>query len=371
LALVALVVLARRPPLVAVAQVREARPGEDLTELTAAGYVAAERRSTVAPKIPGRLVSVLVKEGQQVTEGDILARLEDSDAVAALGQAQAQGLSANGQLGVARAARIKADRDLDRTARLAATGALSPNALDDARSQADSARENERAAVAQLRASADATAAARIRLDDTVIRAPFTGTISKKLADEGAVLAPAAVSDVNVGGIVEMVDLGSLDVEAELSEDRLASVREGQPALIFLDAYPEKVFQGVTGTVRPTIDKAKATAVVKVSFLQPPSGVFPNMGAKVSFLKRPVDAASLENEARLRVPRSALVNIGGRDTVFVVEGGRVRSETVSVVGDVGNEVMLRQGPPPGTQIVAAPVSRVRDGSKVRVATGST
>src|SRR3954447_9839640 len=99
LALAALVVLARRPPLVAVAQVREARPGEDLTELTAAGYVAAERRSTVAPKIPGRLVSVLVKEGQQVTEGDVLVRLEDNDAVAALGQAQAQGLSANGQLG--------------------------------------------------------------------------------------------------------------------------------------------------------------------------------------------------------------------------------------------------------------------------------
>jgi RND family efflux transporter MFP subunit len=361
----------RRPPVVGVAQVREARPGEEATELTAAGYVASERRSTVAPKIAGRLVEVSVKEGERVEEGAVLARLDDRDAKVALSQAEAQARAADAQLGVARAQNAKAARDLGQATRLAQSGAISATALLDARSQAKSADESERAALAQSRATADAVLAARIRLDDTVIRAPFSGTISKKLADEGAVLAPAAVSDINVGGIVELVDLGSLNVEAELSEDRIANVHEGQPALIFLDAYPQRVYQATTGTIRPTIDRAKATAVVKVPFAVPPDGVYPNMGAKVSFLEHPVDPKQLEEEPRLRVPRSALFKANGHDAVFIVREGRLKTAWVTVARESGNELALRDGPPPGTQIVSAPSRKLRDGQRVRVATGAT
>jgi RND family efflux transporter MFP subunit len=370
-AALALVVWAlRRPPMVSVVQVREARPAEDITELTAAGYVASERRSTVAPKIPGRLVSVLVKEGQSVDEGEVIAQLDDSDATVALRQAEAETRTAEAHVGVAAADLAKAERDLDQMSRLVATGAVSSKAYTDARSAEESARNTKRAADGELRAARDAAAAARIHLEDTVIRAPFSGTISKKLADEGAVLAPAAVSDVQVGGIVEIVDLASLNVEAELSEDRLSLVHEGQPALIFLDAYPDRTYQGKAGTIRPTIDKSKATAVVKVPFSEPTQGVFPNMGAKVSFLRRPADPAELEKEPRLRVPQSAIVKIAGGDAVFVVDQGRVKSEHVKLGPSFGSECSLVEGPAPGTQIVSAP-RHLRDGQKVRVATGPT
>jgi RND family efflux transporter MFP subunit len=366
LVVLAVVVLATRPDRVTVVEVREARPGETVTALTAAGYVSSERRSTIAPKTAGRLVEVLVKEGQRVNEGDVLARLDDRDAVVALKQAEAQARAASADVGVARAARAKADRDLDQTDRLARTGAVSPTALLDARSAASQASENERAVAARSKAAEDALSEARIRLEDTVVRAPFTGTISKKLADEGAVLAPAAVSEVEVGGIVELVDLDALNVDAELSEDRLASVREGQPALIFLDAYPGKVYEGTASTLRPTIDRAKATAVVKVPFDQPPQGVFPNMGAKVSFLTKKLDQDELAHEPRLMVPRSSIVKIEGRDAVFVVVGNRVRSEPVKIAAEAGNEVALSEGPPAGTPIVTLPRASLRDGKKVRV-----
>jgi RND family efflux transporter MFP subunit len=368
---IAAIALARRATRVDVAEVREARPGETVTALTAAGYVASERRSTVAPKIPGRLVEVAVREGQRVNEGDVLARLDDSDARVALEQAQAQARSAEAEVGVARAASGKAERDLAQTSRLAEVGALSPTALLDARSEERQAKANEEATAARSKAAADAVAQARIRLDDTVVRAPFTGTISKKLADEGAVLAPAAVSDVNVGGIVEIVDLDALSVDAEISEDRLASVHEGQPALIFLDAYPGKFFEGTAGTVRPSIDRSKATAVVKVPFDRPPEGVFPNMGAKVSFLTKKLDPGELAREPRLRVPRSAIVEIDGHQAVFVVEGNRVHSRMVQVVGQAGDEAMLAEGPPAGTSIVSAPHGKMREGQKVRVVQGAT
>ena len=136
----------------------------------------------------------------------------------------------------------------------------------DAQSQADSALAQLSAAKNQLSAAEAAAKAAALRLEETVIRAPFTGTVVKKLADEGAVLAPAAVSEINVGGIIQLVDLSDLDVEAEVSEDRLETIHEGQPTLIFLDAYRDKVFRGEAGTLRPSIDRAKATAIVKVKF---------------------------------------------------------------------------------------------------------
>ena len=369
LAALAVLVLLRRPPQVLVAEVREARPGEAATELTAAGYVSSERRSTVAPKIPGRLVQVAVKEGQHVEQGDVLARLDDKDQVVGLRQAEAQAGAAAADAASARAARAKADRDLDQMTRLAASGAISPTALLDTRTAADAARAGELAALARQKAADDVVAQAKIRLD-TVVRAPFSGTVSKKLADEGAVLAPAAVSDIDVGGIVELVDLDTLGVDAELGEDRLASVHEGQPALIFLDAYPDKFYEGVTGTIRPTIDRAKATAVIKVPFLAPPEGVFPNMGAKVSFLSRKLDADALAREPRLRVPRSAVVTIDGHDAVWVVEGGRVRHQVVTVAAQAGDEVSLSDGPPPGTTIVSAAGPKLKDGARVRVVTGA-
>jgi RND family efflux transporter MFP subunit len=349
-----------------VAQVREAAPGEAVTVLTAAGYVAADRRSVVAPKAPGRLDKVEVAEGDRVSQGEIIARMDPEDTQIAQRQAGAAVDAARASLGASRAQAIQAQRALDRSVKLAAGGAITGEALLDAKAARDTARAQQAAAAARLEESKRALQAAQQRLEDTVIRAPFTGTVAKKLADEGAVLAPAAISEKNMGGILELVDLDSLYVEGEVSEDQLGRVETGRPALIFLDAFPGRTYRAKTGTVRPVIDKAKATAVIRVEFEQLPEGPLPDMGAKVSFLEKAVSEEDLEAEPRLRVPATAVVERDGKAVVMAVRGGRVEEVPVRVARRVGTEDALAKGPEPGTTVVAAPGSRLRHGSRVKV-----
>lgn len=366
LGLGAFVYFLSRPPEVSVAEVRAARPGERLTTLSATGYVASRRRSVVAPKIPGRLAKVLVEEGQAVKEGQELAKLEDDDARVALEQVKAAVQAARARSVRAGVMVEQLGLELERSRRLAATGAIAPAALDSAQSSYDANVAEKRAAEADLATALARVSAAELQLSQTVVRAPFAGTVVRKLADEGAMLAPAAITELDVGGIVELVDLEALEVEAEVSEDRLAEIKEGQPALVVLDAYPDDVFPGVTGTVRPAVDRSKATAVVKVRFDKIPAGALPDMGAKISFLSAPIDKKALAEEARLRVPTRAVVERDGHAIVLEVQGDRLRAAPVEVEERIGDEIVLRSGPPPGTRI-AASGKNLKPGKRVRIA----
>ncbi|MBN1203867.1 MAG: efflux RND transporter periplasmic adaptor subunit [Myxococcaceae bacterium] len=370
LILVAVVLgIARRAPTVRVAEVREARPGEQQTELSAAGYVASKRRSIIAPLVPGRLVEVTVEEGDAVKQGQVLARLDDRDARVALLRAEAELRSAQARLAGAEAQALNAERTAIRTQRLAQGGAVAPAQLQDAEAANRTASAERRAVEAQLGAARRSVEAARLQLAHTVVRAPFAGTVARKLADEGAVLAPAALEQENLGGIVELVDLQALEVQAEVSEEQLSRIEPGQPALIFLDAFPDRVFRAKTGTVRPAIDRSKATAQVKVEFLTPPDGALPDMGAKVSFLSQEVPPEELDGEEEdLRVPASAVVSVAGRPAVWVVKDGRLEHQPVRVGERREEEVVLEEGPPAGTQVVLAPDPRLRDGRRVKVQT---
>ncbi len=367
--IVIMVGLARRAPAVDVVEVREARPGEQQTELTAAGYVASKRRSIIAPLIPGRLVEVAVEEGEAVQKGQVLARLDDRDARVALQRAEAEVRAAQARLATTQAQERNARRTEARTLRLAREGVIPRAQLQDVQTAARAARAERRAAAAQLAAVRRALEAARLQLSHTVVRAPFAGTVARKLADEGAVLAPAALEQTNLGGIVELVDLSALEVQAEVSEEQLSRIEAGQPALIFLDAFPERVFRARTGTVRPAIDRSKATAQVKVEFLSSPEGALPDMGAKVSFLSEELPPEDFDaEEADLRVPASAVVGGEGAATVWVVKEGRLHLEPVRVGERLGEEVMLEEGPAPGTQVVLGPDPRLREGRRVKVRT---
>lgn len=359
--------LASRAPAVRIAQVREARPGEQRTELSAAGYVASKRRSIIAPLVPGRLVELRVEEGEAVQEGQVLARLDDRDARVALLRAEAEVRAAEARLSAAEVQARNAQLTADRTQRLARVGSIPQAQLLDVQTAQRAALAERRAASAQLAALRRAVEAARLQLSHTVVRAPFAGTVARKLADEGAVLAPAALEQSNLGGIVELVDLHALEVQADVSEEQLSRIHPGQPALIFLDAFPQRVFRARTGTVRPAIDRSKATAQVKVEFLSPPEGVLPDMGAKVSFLSQEVPPEELDaKEPDLRVPASAVVTAEGRPTVWVVKDEHLRRQPVQVGERVGEEVTLKEGPPAGTQVVLAPDPRLRDGRRVKV-----
>jgi HlyD family secretion protein len=366
LAALALIALSTRPRTIEVTQVRQAAPGETDTALTASGYVAADRRSVVAPKYAGRLEKVEVDEGDRVAEGEVIARLDPLDAQIAEREAQAAVGAARATLAAEQAQAIQAERALARARKLARGGAITGEAMLDAKAARDTARAQQNAGAARLEEAQRALDAAEQRLDDTVIRAPFDGTVARKLADEGAVLAPAAITEPNVGGIVELVDLSSLYVQAEVSEEQLGRIHVGEPALVFLDALPARVFRARAGSVRPLIDKAKGTATVRVEFDQIPEGPLPAMSARVSFLTREVSEGELASEPRLRVPAPAVVERGGQSVVLAVRDGRAEVVPVQVAGRAGSEAVLRQGPAPGTPVVAAPGPHLRSGSRVKV-----
>lgn len=358
-----------RTPSVRVAEVREARPGEQQTELTAAGYVSSRRRSVIAPQVPGRLVEVAVDEGDAVKEGQVLARLDDRDARVASARAQAELQAASQRLIAAQASATRARSDLGRAERLAKAEVVTRANLEEAQATARASSAEEQAAGAQLIAARREAEAAALQLSHSVVRAPFAGTVVRKLADEGAVLAPAALEQENIGGIVELVDLSALEVEAEVSEEQLPRIKVGQPALVFLDAYPEQAFPAKVRSIRPTIDRAKATAVVNVAFDEIPPGVLPDMGSRVAFLKEEVPPEALaKKDAALRVPASAVVGSGGQAAVWVVQDGRLKRQPVQVARKVGDEVALVQGPAPGTQVVVSPEGNLRPGRKVKVKT---
>jgi multidrug efflux pump subunit AcrA (membrane-fusion protein) len=143
----------------------------------------------------------------------------------------------------------------------------------------------------------------------------------------------------------------------------------GKPALVFLDAYPDQAFRAKVRSVRPAIDRSKATADVNVAFEEIPPGVLPDMGARVAFLKEEVSPEALaRKDPALRVPAAAVVRREGQSLVWVVEDGRLKRQPVQVAETVGDEVALTKGPAPGTQVVVAPTGRLRPGSKVKVET---
>ncbi|MCY1082332.1 efflux RND transporter periplasmic adaptor subunit [Archangium lansingense] len=369
LALVVGAAVVGRAPSVRVAEVREARPGEQQTELSAAGYVSSRRRSIIAPQVAGRLVEVAVEEGDAVKKGQVLARLDDRDARVGAARIRAELQAASQRLVAAQATATRARSDLARAERLARAQVITRASLEEAQALARASSAEEHAASAQLAAAREAAQAAELQLSHTVVRAPFAGTVVRKLADEGAVLAPAALEQENIGGIVELVDLGALEVEAEVSEEQLPRIELGQPALVFLDAYPDQAFAAKVRSVRPAIDRSKATADVNVEFEEIPPGVLPDMGARVAFLKEALPPEALvEKDAALRVPASAVVQNGGESVVWVVQDGKVKREPVQVAEKVGDEMALAQGPEPGTQVVVSPNGTLRPGRKVKVRT---
>src|SRR5467141_2672794 len=220
--------------------------------LIASGYVVAQRKAAVASKGTGRLVYLGVVEGDRVRTGQVIARIEDADVRAQLAQAQA-----NVQL--SRAELHDAERALGRERVLGDSGASSQASFD----AAEFRYQRVKAGIAAAEAAVDA---AQVALENTVIRAPFDGTVLTKNADVGEVVAPLAASAFSKSAVVTIADLRSLQVEADVAESNLEAISAGQPCEIVLDAYPDERYAGVVAKIVPTADRAKATVQVKVAF---------------------------------------------------------------------------------------------------------
>lgn len=319
--------------------------------ITANGYVVARTKASVAAKLAGQLEYLGVGEGSRVRRGEVLARIESGDQQAALAQARAALAQAQANLDQGR-------HDLERAQRLAAEQVLSAADLENARTRVD-------VLDAQLGQARAQVQLAEVGFENTRVRAPFDGTVLRKDAEVGEIVAPASAGGaLTRTSIVTMADLATLEVEVDVNEAYIAQIRNGQAARITLDAYPDTSFAGRVRQVVPTADRQKATVLVKVSILDRDPRILPEMGAKVVFL-READSA-LITPRRVLVPEAAIVREGGATSVWVIESGRVTARPVTLGAVRGADLEVRDGLTGGERVVLRPKPGLKPGARVRV-----
>jgi len=320
--------------------------------ISANGYVVARTKASVSSKVLGRLSWVGITEGSEVKVNEVIARLESADYEAAL-------LAANANVAQLDAQHVQAQRDLKRAQSLRAQDLVSDADLESAQTRVEVSLAQANAGRAQARL-AEAT------LENTRVRAPFTGTVLRKDAEVGEIVAPSSAGGgLTRTAIVTMADLSTLEVEVDVNEAYIAQVVNGQPARITLDAYPDTSFAGRVRQVVPTADRQKATVLVKVSILDRDPRILPEMGAKVVFEAR--DAQVVAAPRRVFVPQAALVQSGGRASVWVMENDKVRQQAVDVGPARGDRIEVRQGLLGGESLVLSPPAGLKDGTKVKLA----
>jgi RND family efflux transporter MFP subunit len=324
--------------------------------LTASGYVVARRKAVVSAKIQGRLAELRVEEGSRVRKGEVIARLESADYEASVERA--------------RAAVQRAEADLaeyERQFRLAESLAKEDVLAED---QRDAARSRVRIAEAALAQSRADLAFAEATFQNTLIRAPFSGVVVKKMAEVGESVAPIPPG-VNIstssGAIVALADLDTLEVEADVAESNVAKVGGGQPAEVTVEAIPDKRFRAVLRQVIPTADRTKATVQVKVTILDKDKDLKPEMSAKVTFLEPEAPReASAPPAPQVTVPAAAVASRGGADVVFLVREGKALVRNVVKGAERDGHVVIRDGLEGGEQVVVAPPETLKDGDAVNV-----
>jgi len=349
---------------VQVASVSQIYPSQAFTMLNASGYVVAQRKSALASKVTGRLIWLGVEEGSSVRKDQVIARLENQDVSASKDQAQANVSVAHFNLEQAQAELRDATVSLNRNKELLSRGVIARQTYDDVLARYEKAAAGVAAAEAALKAASAALRGARAILEYTLIRAPFDAVVLTKDADIGDIVTPLGAAANAKAAVVTIADMSSLEVEADVSESNLGRVKPGQPCEIQLDALPEQRFRGEIHMIVPTADRSKATVMVKVRFVDKDSRILPEMSAKVAFLSRPVTGE--ENDARIALNQSAVVDRKNLKAVFLVKENRVVETPVTVGGPIGDMVEVLQGVKVGDQVVLNPSDRLKNGSPVKV-----
>jgi RND family efflux transporter, MFP subunit len=327
-------------------------PSQSNAVLTASGYVVAQRKAAVASKGTGRLVYLGVVEGDRVKKNHIIARLEDSDVRASLEQAKAN-------LRLNEADLKDAQQSLTRQKSLLDKGLANQAEYDGADARLQRVLAGIEVAKAML-------TSAEVSLENTLIRAPFDGTVLAKNADIGEMVVPMAASVGSKSAVVTIADMTSLQVEADVSESNIEHIKPDQPCEITLDAYPEVRYQGYVAKIVPTADRAKATVMVKVAFKSYDNRVLPEMGAKVLYLTKASDAAASTEKPRLTIPASAIVERDGKKIAFRVIDNKVSSVTISVGRAMGTLVEITDGLTSGEKVIDKVDASITDGTKVKV-----
>jgi RND family efflux transporter MFP subunit len=341
---------------------REIAGGGERTVLNASGYVTARRQATVSSKVTGKVVEVLVEEGMKVKEGQVLARLDDTNVKTSLRVAEAQLESAKTALEETRALLKEAELTWHRTIDLTKEKIASQADLDRAESDAKSLQ-------ARLdRQQVDVTVAQRQvelwqqQMEDTIIRAPFDGVVTSKDAQPGEMVSPvSAGGGFTRTGICTIVDMASLEIEIDVNESYINRVEPDQPVEATLDAYPDWKTPGKVIAIIPTADRQKSTVKVRVGFDKLDPRILPEMAVKVAFR----DAGGTTSSRSVIVPRNSVQNQDGHDVVFVVQNRRVERRAVTVGNAQNDDIVLLAGVTGGETVIVDPPPGLADGVVVK------
>lgn len=353
---------ATAPITVETATITSAYPSQGFTVLNATGRVVAWRKAAISTKATGRLEWLGVQEGTRVKAGEVIARLESLDVGAARDSALAAVTAAKANLLQGEAETRDAESALSRAEDLFAKKFISEASLDTARARAEKAR----ASVSSLKAAIGVAEAnvrsASVAVEHTLIRAPFDGVVLTKNANVGDIITPFSSAADSKGAVVNMADMDTLEVEADVSEASISKIRVGMPAEIQLDAYPGLRLLGEVSRIVPTVDRSKATLLVKVTFKEKDARVLPDMSAKVGFLQRAPEPN--ERSAVAAVRPEAIVKRGDRSVIFVLDkDNRVKEAAVSAARKLGDLVEI-SGARAGEKVVLSPPEKLDDGAIV-------
>lgn len=362
---------ARPPPAAGSAAGSEAAGGG--TVLDASGYVTARRQATVSSETTGKVREVLIEEGMRVGAGQVLAHLEDDAQRAELALARARVDSARAELAEIGAQLRQARLERDRARKLAERQLVSQSELDAAEANFDTLEARLAAAGEDVKVAERSVAVAEEALDDTVIRAPFAGVVVTKNAQPGEMISPiSAGGGFTRTGIGTVVDMDSLEIEVDVAESYIQRVRENQPVIATLDAYPEWRIPAEVIAIVPTADRQKATVKVRIGFLESDERILRDMGVNVSFLEeRPAAAAGAEARQGVLVAREALRGSGDDSYVWLLAGDEVQRRSVKLGHGPedprqGRSVLVLEGLAAGDRVVTAATGELRAGLEVEL-----
>jgi RND family efflux transporter MFP subunit len=338
--------------------------------LDASGYIVARRRATVSSKVTGKVVKVMLEEGQRVEAGDVIARLDDSNWKASLAQSNAQLQQAEAGVASAQTAFDDAKPIFERSEKQKVAAVISAQSFDESHAQFNVARNNLLVAQRALEAARAGVDVAQHNLDDTVIRAPFAGIVTEKAAQPGEMVSPiSAGGGFTRTGIGTIVDMDSLEVEVDVSENFINRVRPQQPVTIKLNAYPDWDVPGSVIAMIPTADRAKATVKVRIAIKQKDPRIIPEMGARVAFLSdTEAGAAGTEKRAApgVTVPADAIASSGDTSIVYIVHGSVVERRAVRLGGKASGGQIVIAGLEVGNTVALGDLSQLSDGAHVRI-----
>jgi HlyD family secretion protein len=357
-----------RPIEVQTATVTERAAGTQAAVLNASGYVTARRRATVSSKITAKVIEVNVEEGISVREGQVLARLDDSTprAVLRLNEAQAEAARHGVQENQANLAQARVT--LGRRAQLLKEGIVTQADVDAAKLEVDATVARIASLGEQIKVAEQQVALQKTAMDDTIIRAPFTGMVITKDAQPGEMVSPvSAGGGFTRTGICTIVDMKSLEIDVDVNESYINRVRPGQKVTAVLDAYPEWPIPAHVITTIPTADRQKATVQVRIAFEKLDPRILPDMGIKVTFLKDADEpqAAAVQQPTTL-VPKDAVMTENGASFAFVVQGDTVERRAVRTGGTDGERLEVIAGLRGGDRVVVTPPKELKAGTKVLV-----